>query len=54
MMQPKDVPLSLDAPTSLNLSVDEAKKHLKFLQGLHTLGMTTIPISSKMNGSLHK
>jgi hypothetical protein len=48
MMQPKDVPLSHDAPTSLNLSVDDAKKHLKFLQGLHALGVTTIPISSKM------
>ena len=48
MMQPKDVPLSHDAPTSLNLSVDDAKKHLKFLQGLHALGVTTISISSKM------
>jgi len=35
-------------PLSLNLTVDDAKKHLKFLRGLHKLGMTLRPITNKM------
>ncbi len=45
---PKGAPSSHDAPPLLNLLQDEVKKHLKFMQGLHTLGMTMRPISNNM------
>jgi len=48
MMKPKSAPSSDDVPPSLNLTVDEAKKHLKFLQGLHTLGVSMRPITNNM------
>ncbi|KAL3816783.1 hypothetical protein ACHAXA_001521 [Cyclostephanos tholiformis] len=37
-----------DEPPPLDLSVDDVKKHLKFLRGLHKLGITMRPITSKM------
>ena len=41
-------PSSDDATLPLVLSVDDAKKHLEFLRGLHALGITMRPVTNKM------